>query len=310
MSILGIDTSCYTTSLAVVQQGKLLAEERRVLEVQKGQRGLRQSDALFQHIKNFPVLYEALSKKTDLSLVEAVTVSVKPRRSEGSYMPVFMAGASFAKTVAATLGVPLFETTHQEGHLMAGVCSEEAWELLKKPFTAVHASGGTTEILSVKPDECGFSEKIVGGSKDLHAGQLVDRVGVSLGLGFPAGASLEKMAVKGKVKLPVNLKGSWFHLSGLENKAAQLLSEGKPKEEIAYALFEAVGRSMAEAVLTLPEEERQEDILWVGGVMANGVIRETLHKYLSEYRLHFAAPRFSTDNAFGVAAIGEMRNRI
>lgn len=307
MSVLGIDTSCYTTSMALVEGGKLLAEERRILEVEKGQRGLRQSDALFQHVKHFPMLYDALSKKADLSLVEGVAVSTKPRRSEGSYMPVFMAGDSFAKAVASTLKVPLYETTHQEGHIMAGVLSAGAEALLSRPFTAVHASGGTTEILSVVPDAYGFSEKITGGSKDLHAGQLVDRVGVSLGLGFPAGPALEQMAQKGKVRLPVSMKGSWFHLSGLENKAAQLLFEGKLKEEIAYGVFEAIGRSLGEAVLALSEEERHRDILWAGGVMANGVIRETLKNLLSGYRLHFAAPGFASDNAFGVAAIGEMR---
>ena len=195
MSTIGFDTSNYTTSTAWTD-GKTDINVRQILYVKDGERGIRQSDGVFQHMKLMPVMYEKLSEQIDFKDVKAVGVSTRPRCVEGSYMPVFLAGEGYAKVVANTLGVPLYEFSHQDGHIMAGIYSSGSFELLENDFISVHLSGGTTEILKSRYNGFNFDNEIVGGSKDISAGQFIDRVGVKMGLHFPAGKALEQLALK------------------------------------------------------------------------------------------------------------------
>ena len=129
MIYLGFDTSNYTTSVACC--GDVSLNIRKLLEVKKGERGLRQSDALFQHIKSLPDLFRELSEKINMNDVKGIGVSVSPRSVNGSYMPVFIAGQSFAKVCADALGVPIYTFSHQEGHIMAGIYSCGDYKLLE-----------------------------------------------------------------------------------------------------------------------------------------------------------------------------------
>ena len=108
---LGIDTSCYTTSVACVANQGIVFSERTMLSVRFGERGLRQSEGLFQHTKQLAPLIEHLFDRVDRNRIAAVAVSTKPIDSEESYMPVFLAGTTVARSIAAELGVPLIETT-------------------------------------------------------------------------------------------------------------------------------------------------------------------------------------------------------
>ena len=188
LSVLGIDTSCYTTSAALARDGEIVAFERRLLPVPGGERGLRQSEADFAHVKQLP---DVLSAVLTAGPVGAVSVSVKPTDAEESYMPVFACGRSFARSIAAALHVPLFETTHQRGHIRAAMIGTD---IHPGDMLAVHLSGGTTDVLLVEKGKI----TAMGSSLDLHAGQLVDRVGVSMDLSFPAGPALEKLAMQSK----------------------------------------------------------------------------------------------------------------
>ena len=187
-TVLGLDTSNYRTSVAVVsEEGRVLLNYRELLPVPAGERGLRQSEAVFAHIRQLSAAEKALRQITE-GPVAAVAASTAPRDGADSYMPVFMAGASFGRLTAAALGVPFIGTTHQRGHLAAAAAGTE----LEKTgeYLALHLSGGTTDLLEVREE----SVIQIGGSLDLHAGQLVDRAGVAMGLAFPAGPELEKMA--------------------------------------------------------------------------------------------------------------------
>lgn len=186
-----MDTSCYTTSLAAVNEAfELCYEGRKILEVPEGARGLRQSDAFFQHIGNIELLMEQCMKSVDAASIKCISVSSRPRRAAGSYMPVFLAGLHTARTIASLLGVPVIEVTHQESHIQAGLwsCGRE----IGGDFTAYHVSGGTTGLLRVNKDgQLGITE--IGGTSDLNAGQFIDRVGVSMGLRFPCGQEMDKL---------------------------------------------------------------------------------------------------------------------
>lgn len=288
---LGLDTSCYTTSVAVVaDNGEILADERIILTVPEGKRGLRQSEGVFQHIKNLPDLIEKVSGF--LPGVKAVAVSAKPRNEKDSYMPVFLAGQSFARTVAASLNVPLVFTDHQSGHIMAA--SKSAEFVPAEKFVAIHLSGGTTEILLTD----GETAEIVGKTLDIPAGQLIDRTGVMCGERFPCGKHMDLKKIKTDIKLPVSVRESNINFSGAEIQAEKLYKSGVSAGEIYTAVFMCIAKSIEKAAKNLGDYH----ILPVGGVSSNSTLREYLKGAFSE-KIHFADPRYMTDNAVGTAFI-------
>ena len=308
--ILGIDTSNYKTSIAVVDREKhIICDLRRFLTVKQGERGLRQSNALFQHIQNLPELMEEMRSEFD-GKISAIACSFRPRPEAGSYMPVFLAGSGFAKSAAAAMNVPLAGFSHQEGHMEA-IRAYSPFQTAGR-FLACHFSGGTCEVLDVsetdlrkdgmpkldfaevpaednaktssakenasknngapaegrmsgdndtpvknsrkvkKPhpadpaERVAYTMHITGGTKDVSFGQVLDRTGVALGMGFPAGGQLDRMAQKfceaekaddpgaifagadrdmlRKAKeacrlTPVKVQDGWLNLSGLDTQA-------------------------------------------------------------------------------------------
>jgi N6-L-threonylcarbamoyladenine synthase len=300
----GIDTSCYTTSLAVTDaQGRLLSDARRLLTVPPGERGLRQSDGVFQHVQNLGPLAEKVAGDAVPLLPLAVAASTRPRPVEGSYMPVFTVGAAFGRALAAAFGVPFLELSHQEGHLLAGAWSAGVeWP----DFYACHVSGGTTEVLAV---EAGRPMRIreLGGSDDLHAGQFIDRVGVALGLSFPAGPRLEELAGQAggeAADVPVAVQGARMSFSGPESHVQRLLGQGVPAPAVARGVEACVARTLWRALRHVMKEHGEKPVLFVGGVMANGYIRETLAA-MPVPACAFAAPRFAGDNAVGAALFAQ-----
>lgn len=304
MIYLGFDTSNYTTSTAVC--GDISHNIRKILDVKKGERGLRQSDALFQHIKMLPVLYNELCSKCNVKETAAVGVSTKPRSVEGSYMPVFLAGEGYARVCANTLGVPLYEFSHQDGHIMAAIDSCGGYFLLEKPFISVHLSGGTCEILLTNYNKKGFLSEIIGGTKDISAGQLVDRVGVRLGMGFPCGKELEQLALSSKnpIKLPVSSKDGYINFSGIETKALSLCGI-ENNQDLAYGLFDAIASALIKALSFCRNKTQINDILIAGGVASNSIIKSRLIKELGK-NVYFASPELACDNAYGIALLTKL----
>lgn len=288
---LGIDTSCYTTSVAVVSdEGKILADERILLTVPEGTRGLRQSEGVFQHIKNLPELIEKAG--VFMPKVKAVCVSAKPRNEEDSYMPVFLAGKSFARAIAASLNVPIIFTDHQRGHIMAAERSAQFKPTEK--FVTVHLSGGTTELLLTSGEKI----EIVGKTLDIPVGQLIDRTGVMCGEKFPCGKNMDEKKMETEIKLPVSVKESNINFSGAEIQAERLYKSGVSAGEIYSAIFMCIAKSIEKAVKSLGDYH----ILPVGGVSSNSTLREYLKSAFGE-KIHFADPRYMTDNAVGTAFI-------
>lgn len=301
---LGIDTSNYTTSLSVVDaQGLVVANLKIPLEVKPGERGLRQSDAVFQHTKNMPQLFAMAEPYLEKYTSIAVGVSVSPRSCEGSYMPCFLVGKAVAHSISKTLKIPLFELSHQNGHVMAACYSGGVPEsLLENPFLAFHVSGGTTEALLVKPDGCDFICEIIGGTKDINAGQAIDRVGVAMGLDFPCGPELERLAVSYSEKIPhtaVCVKDGFCNLSGLENKAVKLYEETGNKNLVAAYVLDFVGATLETITSRIKSEYTEYPIVYSGGVMSCSL----LQKRLKKENTYFAEPAFSSDNAAGIALL-------
>lgn len=306
-AVLGIDTSCYTTSAALVSvEGELLGSARRLLTVGEGERGLQQSQGLFQHVKNLPDMIGQVMQGAPQ--ICAVCASVRPRPAEESYMPVFRAGESQARAAAALLRVPFYPVSHQEGHVRAAMV--DAGIDAGRPFLALHLSGGTTEILLADQGRL----TLLGGSLDLHAGQLVDRTGVRMGLGFPAGPALEKLAMQAAPQglLGVSIKGTSCNLAGAENKIERWLAQGEiSREQIAAEVFDFLCRTIERMIENACEATGARQALLAGGVASSTLLRSMLNvrakKRRLNCRLHYAHPELSGDNAVGVALLGAER---
>ena len=302
---IGIDTSNYTTSFAVCDgDGKIVANIKKLLDVKMGEKGLRQSDAVFSHIKNFPVISDKIREATRGYQIKGVGVSTKPRDAEGSYMPCFMTGKAVAETLAACFDVPLCEFSHQSGHVMAALYSSGNIEnLINKPFIAFHVSGGTTEAVYVRRTDEGFSVDIVAETADISAGQAIDRAGVLMGLAFPCGRELENLANGCCEKLPkakICVRDGKCNLSGLENIAEKMYAETNDKNLVAAYVLNFVSETLEAMTDYVRALYPDAPVLYAGGVMGNKILQKRLSKYENAY---FSEPEFSSDNGAGIALL-------
>ena len=312
--ILGIDTSCYTTSVALMdQESRLICDMRRLLAVEKGARGLRQSDAVYAHTQNLPQLLDNLLQQYPAEQITAIAVSNKPRPQDQSFMPVFTSGYGVGRILAAALHLPLLCFSHQEGHLAAALWSAGLhWQ---EPFIALHLSGGTGEILQVEPCQPTITNSLpsqyepllyrisIIGDTDLPPGQFVDRVGVALGMDFPAGAQLDALATTATCRdfrLSGSVKGTHISFSGPESAAQRAITAGIEPSQIAAAVFDNIGKSLLKAIRAAKDNSGLDKVLLMGGVAAS----QNLRHYLAREKVHFAQAKYSSDNAVGTAAMG------
>ena len=306
---LGIDTSCYTTSVACTNGKSIVFQKGTMLSVAFGDRGLRQSEGLFQHVKQLSPLLCEMFDRVDRHMISCVAVSASPTSAENSYMPVFLAGLGQAETLAAALDVPLICTDHQSGHIRAALFGNECL-LDRERFFAVHISGGTTDLLLVEPHrDAPYRIEPVGCSTDLHAGQFVDRVGVALSLPFPAGKHLEMLAMQAEqknVKLASAVKGLNCSFSGAES-AAQRLIGAVPDPELAYGVYDCLARTLGKLFANAIKAYGALPFLVCGGVASSELLRTLLKKRFSG-DLYFGRPDLSRDNAVGIALIGADRS--
>ena len=299
---LGIDTSNYRTSAAIVdEKGEILFNHRELLEVPSGERGLRQSVAFFNHVQRLPeVMEEAMAYR---DRIRAVAVSDRPRPREGSYMPCFTAGSACAREVASALGVPLYLTSHQEGHIEAVRYFSDLRD--EEDVIFFHFSGGTTEAV--------FRNEIVGGTLDIALGQVLDRLGVKLGYDFPSGEIMDAIALRtaeaSSDLKPIKVKDCYMNLSGIETqsmrKAEELIEAGEPADALIKELFDKLGRSILDMTLQLIDKYGNRPVIFAGGVSSSEYIRKYLSDALpDDVRYVFGEPELSGDNAVGVALIG------
>lgn len=306
-AVLGLDTSCYTTSCAVVDETMhLLASSRMLLPVEPGTRGLRQSEAVFAHIRQLPEVVRQAMQGLSVDIL-AVCASDRPVDDANSYMPVFRAGVSMAESLAAVLGVPCYKTTHQRGHLAAALIG-----LKEQPerYLALHLSGGTTELLASEGEQL----SVIMHSLDLHAGQLIDRVGVKLGLPFPAGPSLEKLAMSGNAsgRYGASVSQAGCHFSGAETQALRDADYGVlSPEDIAAEVFDLVARTVVKMLAMAKQSTGLADAVILGGVASSELLRALIDQRNKARRLGlrilYGHPQLSGDNAAGVAMIGAQK---
>lgn len=299
----GIDTSNYTTSCAISSEsGVILHNFKILLPVSKGERGLRQSDAVFAHIKNLTLVADMIRDNCrDLEII-AIGYSAFPRDTQGSYMPCFLTGEAVSQMLSAFFGAKIYKFSHQAGHIRSAIYSSEC--PIFDEFVSFHVSGGTTEVLKVKRENAYYKIEQIGGSVDLHAGQAIDRIGVMLGLDFPCGRHMEALALENTKKIPspkICVNGTSCNLSGLENLATQLYQKTNDKPLVCAYTLDFIGKSLEKITENLREDLGGAPIVYAGGVMSNSIIKERLNSKFEN--VYFATPEFSSDNASGIALL-------
>ena len=311
MAYLGFDTSNYTTSVALYfPDENRIVHRKKLLPVKEGEKGLRQSDAVFHHTVQLSEITESLFNEVKPE-IDGVGASAFPRMAEDSYMPCFLVGLNTAKILSSSLSKNVKITSHQNGHIVAALYSADNLKLLNERFIAFHVSGGTTEALLVEPDEDEVIKcTLIASSLDLKAGQAIDRAGVMMGMRFPCGAEMDKLSREsdrtfGKVK--VYSKGKDISLSGLENKCRKMFDDGESKADISKFCFHYICSALETMTDKILEEYGNLPILYSGGVMSNTLIKERLTK---KYGGLFASPEFSSDNAAGVAILTYLKEKI
>jgi N6-L-threonylcarbamoyladenine synthase len=324
--VLGLDTSNYTTSVALLDSNyRIIYDLRQPIKVKEGMKGIRQSEALFQHSENLPQMLDSVLRKYANDII-GVSVSTRPRPIKESYMPVFKAGINAGNIIASTLNIPLFETSHQEGHIEAAKYNKDGEHLhnfdSNEKIALFHLSGGTTEIL--------LDNKIIGGSKDISFGQLIDRLGVSAGFSFPAGKKLgeiactklkeigsydkiKSMALKEFKHISRSKNELYVNLSGLDSQIKRIIEGNQGSNKCQFnleRLITEVFYLISDCLKTLTKDIKKQYnimyVIFVGGVSSSKFIREYIISETNEssVRIHFAQPELSVDNAVGVAALG------
>ena len=306
--ILGIDTSNYTTSVALYdEKNNKMYSFKKLLPVKQGEKGLRQSDAVFYHTMQ---IRDLLKSAFDVSRnITAIGVSVRPCDFEGSYMPCFMVGQTVAKAIAGALNVPLYEFSHQRGHIAAALFSADRLDLIGKKFAAFHFSGGTSDALLVSgDDDLILSVKVIAQSSDLKAGQAIDRAGVMLGLPFPSGNYIDRMAQNSDVEYRIKPSFSYGNpsFSGIENKCKKLLDDGTAPNDIAKFVVSYIAKAVDTMTADIIGKYGDIPLIYAGGVMCNTTIRKVIS---SKYKCSFADPEFSSDNAAGAAVLASVKER-
>ena len=307
MLTLGIDTSNYTTSVCLYnsENGEML-QKKLLLPVKKGEKGLRQSDAVFHHTSRLYPLMRELFDECGAE-IDAIGVSQRPRDAEGSYMPCFLVGVNTAECIGAAMNKPVYGFSHQAGHIAAALYSSGRTDLIKKNFIAFHVSGGTSEMLLVTPDsERAFDIKIIGETQDLNCGQAVDRAGIMMGLSFPCGRELESLALKSERTFnpKVCVKNGNCSLSGLENQCKKMLDGGESHEDVARYCIDFVCKTVEKMTEHAVAQYGSLPLVYAGGVMSNTIIKNRIQ---SKFGASFAAPEFSCDNAAGVAYLASLK---
>ncbi len=303
--ILGIDTSAYTTSIAIInkQTDQVIFDIRKILQVPYGQKGLRQQDAVFQHLKNLPEIFDKIC--IDLSGVDTVSVSSRPRNVENSYMPVFTVGQNFGKVIAKTLNCKYVEYSHQENHIGASLINH--YKEIHNSILVIHISGGTSEFLSVCKSSTGYKADIIGGSKDITFGQLIDRIGNAMQFSFPCGKYMDKYIDDNinieNIKTPRISAGEYINLSGMENYYINLYNTDEyEKQTIIYSLFKYIAECIIHIINNLKNTHEFSTVIVTGGVASNSTIRKMILEQLeNQFKIIFPSIKNSSDNAVGTA---------
>ncbi len=309
MNILGIETSCDETSASIVKDGREVLSNviNSQIDIHEKYGGVVPEIASRNHLMNIPVVVEQALKEADLNFddIDAIAVTNGP-----GLVGALLVGVSYAKALSSALNIPLIGVNHLEGHIAANYIKAKE---LEPPFLCLVVSGGHTHLILVK-DYTDF--EILGRSIDDAAGEAFDKIARVIGLGYPGGPKLEKLAREGNKEAidfprvymsPGSLD---FSFSGLKSAVLNFLNNNKQKgieyepKDVAASFQAAVLDVLTDKTLKASKDNNIDIVAIAGGVSANQALREQLENALKEENIKFYSPDFiySTDNAAMIAS--------
>jgi len=283
MKVLGIESTAHTFGIGIVDENYNILEDRRV--AYKPKEGIVPMEAAEFHIKNI----DKLTKGIDFSEIDLIGVTNGP-----GLPPCLRVGIEFSKKLSEKLKKPLIGVNHCQAHIEIGkiLCCT------KNPIV-LYVSGGNTQVIYYNQ---GY--KILGETQDIGLGNALDKLGRVVGLEFPAGPKIEKLAKKGKfIILPYSVKGMDLNFSGILSEAIRKINKGINVEDILFSFQEICFSMLAEVCERAMAATEINELLVVGGVAQNKRLQEILRIMCIERGAKFyAVPKeYSSDNGVMIA---------
>lgn len=309
--ILGIESSCDETAAAVIKNGREVLSNiiNTQIEIHKQYGGVVPEVASRRHIETIDAVIDEALKKANVTFddIDAIAVTYGP-----GLVGALLVGVSAAKALAFALNKPLIAVHHIKGHIMANFVAHREME---PPFVCLVASGGHSHIVEVK-DYMHF--EILGRTHDDAAGEAFDKVARVLGLGYPGGPLIDKLAKKGNpeaVKFPrvrMDKNSLDFSFSGVKTAVINYLhkleqnGETYNKADIAASFQDAVTDVLCEHTIEAAQKNNNKTIALAGGVAANSALREKMMRLAKEKGINvlYPEPALCTDNAVMIACAG------
>ena len=306
--ILGIESSCDETSASIVKNGteEIATVISSQIDIHKNYGGVVPEIASRHHVKNITIVLEECLEKANMTIddVDAIAITYGP-----GLIGSLLIGLEAAKTLSFIYNKPLIPVHHIAGHIYANSLVKE----LRFPLLAVVVSGGHTEIIEMKKH---YSFEKLGGTLDDAIGECYDKVARVIGLEYPGGPKLDKLAKEGKVtyKLPIPLQDDSynFSFSGLKSSVINLAhneeqrGEKLRKSDLAASFQKVAIESIVSKVKKAIEEKNIKNVIVAGGVAANNGLREKMQEMTEELGVELSIPpmKYCTDNGTMIAAAG------
>ncbi|NDW12959.1 tRNA (adenosine(37)-N6)-threonylcarbamoyltransferase complex transferase subunit TsaD [Bacteroides sp. 214] len=315
--ILGIESSCDDTSAAVTKDGILLSNVVASQAIHEAYGGVVPELASRAHQQNIvPVVHEAL-KRANVTKEELNAIAFT--RGPG-LMGSLLVGVSFAKGLARSLGIPMIDVNHLSAHVLAHFIKDESnAEQPEYPFLCLLVSGGNSQIILVKS----YKEmEVLGQTIDDAAGEAIDKCSKVMGLGYPGGPIIDKLARQGNPKTytfnKAQIPGLDYSFSGLKTSFLYSLRDWikedpdfieHHKEDLAASLEATVVEILMDKLYKAAKEYKIKQVALAGGVSANTGLRNAFHDYAKRYGWKVFIPKFSytTDNAAMIAITGHFK---
>ena len=313
--ILGIESSCDDTSAAVLKNDKVLSNIIANQDIHKKYGGVVPELASRAHLSNIIPTVESAIREAKISLNQLSAISFT--KGPG-LMGSLIVGTEFSKALSISLKIPVIEVNHMQAHILVHFINNGSIKP-SFPFLGVTISGGHTQFILVKNY---FEMEILGETLDDAIGEAFDKCGKKLGLGYPAGPLIDKLAKKGdedKFKFPLpKVKGGNISYSGTKTAFINFLHKNKTKNiefinqninDICASIQKNLIDNLMNKVHLLSLENNLDTIVFGGGVSANSYLKRRLEKYSNDNELKIFIPeiQFSTDNAAMIGIVGYLK---
>jgi len=292
--ILGIESTAHTFGIGIARNGRILANVKSMYKPEKG--GIVPMKSAEHHRQTAEEIYSLALKEAGINEteIEAIAFSNAP-----GLAPCLLAGMSFAKDKSQKLGLKIIPVNHCVAHLEIGQSAGA------KDPVLLYCSGANTQIIAYVLGKY----RVFGETLDIGIGNFIDKFAREMGIPFPGGPEIEKLAKNGKyIELPYSVKGMDVSFSGMYTKLLQLYKSGVSKEDLSFSLQETAFAMLVEAAERAMAHTGKKELVLGGGVACNSRLQEMCSIMCKERNAKFFCPKkeFLVDNGAMIAYTGEI----